>query len=81
MVSKQTNTGGGKVGAVKQCLIEVEDVISGCMRDRLTLLETVEHCKQQFKKEGVYNPYLTDKRLIKKIYSSWTKDPNGEVMI
>ena len=54
MVPKQTNTGGRKVGAVKQCLIEVEDVISGCMRDRLTLLETVEHCKQQFKKEGVY---------------------------
>ena len=81
MVPKQTNTGGRKVGAVKQCLIEVEDVISGCMRDRLTLLETVEHCKQQFKKESVYNPYLTDKKLIKKIYSSWTKDPSGEVMI
>ena len=38
------------------------------------LSETVEYCKQQFKKKGVYNPYLTDKKLIKKIYLSWTRE-------
>tara|TARA_S200002703_G_scaffold108536_1_gene94311 strand:+ start:269 stop:466 length:198 start_codon:yes stop_codon:yes gene_type:complete len=62
------------VGAVKQCLTEVEDIISECMGDKLNLSETVEYCKQQFKKKGVYNPYLTDKKLIKKIYLSWTRE-------
>ena len=56
------------MGAVKQALIEVEDLVCGCLQQHRTLNQTIEDLKKIFNKEGNYNTYLLDEDLIEDKY-------------
>ena len=56
------------MGAVKQALIEVEDLVCGCLQQHRTVNQTIEDLKKIFNKEGNYNTYLLDEDLIEDKY-------------
>ena len=60
---------GGKVmGAVKQALIEVEDLVCGCLQQHRTLNQTIRDLKEIYNKEGQFNTYLLDEDFIEDKY-------------
>ena len=56
------------MGAVKQALIEVEDLVCGCLQQHRTLNQTIRDLKEIYNKEGNYNTYLLDEDLIEDKY-------------
>lgn len=54
------------MGAVKQALIEIDDFVSGCIRQGRTLNQTVRDALEESKKNS--NPYFTDGDLIEDKY-------------
>jgi ferritin len=56
------------MGAVKQALIEVEDLVCGCLQQHRTLNQTINDLKEIYNKEGNYNTYLLDEDLIEDKY-------------
>jgi len=56
------------MGAVKQALMEVEDLVCGCLQQHRTLNQTIGDLKKIFNKEGNYNTYLLDEDLIEDKY-------------
>ena len=56
------------MGAVKQALIEVEDLVCGCLQQGRTLNQTVRDLKEIFNKQEDSNPYLLDGDLIEDKY-------------
>ena len=56
------------MGAVKQALIEVEDLVCGCLQQHRTINQTIRDLKEIYNKEGNYNTYLLDEDLIEDKY-------------
>ena len=56
------------MGAVKQALIEVDDLVCGCLNQGRTLNQTIRDLKKEFNKKGRDNPYLLDEDLIEDKY-------------
>ena len=56
------------MGAVKQALIEVEDLVCGCLQQGRTLNQTVRDLEEIFNKQEDSNPYLLDGDLIEDKY-------------
>ena len=56
------------MGAVKQALIEVDDMVCGCLRTGRTLNQTIRDLRTEFNKKGRDNPYLLDEDLIEDKY-------------
>ena len=56
------------MGAVKQALIEVEDLVCGCLQQHRTLNQTINDLKEIYNKEGNNNTYLLDEDLIEDKY-------------
>ncbi len=56
------------MGAVKQALIEVEDLVCGCLQQHRTLNQTIRDLREIYNKEGNYNTYLLDADLIEDKY-------------
>ena len=56
------------MGAVKQALIEVEDLVCGCLQQHRTLNQTINDLKEIYNKEGNYNTYLLDEDLVEDKY-------------
>ena len=56
------------MGQVKQAIIEVEDLVCGCLRQGRTLNQTVRDLKEIFDKQKDINPYLLDGDLIEDKY-------------
>jgi len=52
------------MGAVKQALIEVEDLVCGCLQQGRTLNQTIRDLEEIFNKQEDSNPYLLDGDLI-----------------
>ena len=55
------------MGQVKQALIEVEDLVCGCLRQGRTLNQTIRDLKEIYDNNGS-NPYLSDEDLIEDKY-------------
>ena len=55
------------MGQVKQSLIEVEDLVCGCLRQGRTLNQTIRDLKEIYDNNGS-NPYLSDEDLIEDKY-------------
>ena len=55
------------MGAVKQALIEVEDLVCGCLQQHRTINQTIRDLKEIFDK-GNSNMYLLDGDLIEDKY-------------
>ena len=51
------------MGQVKQAIIEVEDLVCGCLRQGRTLNQTIRDLKEIYDNNGS-NPYLSDEDLI-----------------
>ena len=56
------------MGAVKQALIEVEDLVCGCLQQHRTLNQTINDLKEIYNKEGQFITYLLDEDLIEDKY-------------
>ena len=56
------------MGAVKQALIEVEDLVCGCLQQHRTLNQTINDLKEIYNKDGIFNTYLLDEDLIEDKY-------------
>ena len=56
------------MGAVKQALIEVEDLVCGCLQQHRTLNKTIRDLKEIYNKEGQFNTYLLDEDFIEDKY-------------
>ena len=52
------------MGRVKQALIEVDDLVCGCLRQGRTLNQTVRDLEKIFDKQKEGNTYLLDGDLI-----------------
>ena len=48
------------MGRVKQALIEVDDLVCGCLQQGRTLNQTVRDLEEIFNKQKDSNPYLLD---------------------
>ena len=55
------------MGQVKQALIEVEDLVCGCLKQGRTLNQTIRDLKKIYDNNGS-NPYLSDEDLIEDKY-------------
>ena len=55
------------MGQVKQAIIEVEDLVCGCLRQGRTLNQTIRDLKEIYDNKGS-NPYLSDEDLIEDKY-------------
>ncbi len=55
------------MGQVKQALIEVEDLVCGCLKQGRTLNQTIRDLKEIYDNNGS-NPYLSDEDLIEDKY-------------
>ena len=51
------------MGQLKQEIIEVEDLVCGCLRQGRTLNQTIRDLKEIYDNNGS-NPYLSDEDLI-----------------
>ena len=56
------------MGAIKQALIEVDDLVCGCLNQGRTLNQTIRDLRTEFNKKGRDNPYLLDEDLIEDKY-------------
>ena len=56
------------MGAVKQALIEVDDMVCACLRTGRTLNQTIRDLRTEFNKKGRDNHYLLDEELIENKY-------------
>ena len=56
------------MGRVKQALIEVDDLVCGCLRQGRTLNQTVRDLEEIFNKQEDGNTYLLDGDLIEDKY-------------
>ena len=56
------------MGQVKQAMIEVEDLVCGCLQQGRTLNQTVRDLEKIFNKQEDSNPYLLDGDLIEDKY-------------
>ena len=56
------------MGRVKQALIEVDDLVWGCLRQGRTLNQTIRDLEEIFNKQEDSNPYLLDGDLIEDKY-------------
>ena len=56
------------MGAVKQALIEVEDLVCGCLQQHRTLNQTINDLKEIYNKGRNYNTYLLDEDFIEDKY-------------
>ena len=54
------------MGQVKQAIIEVEDFVSGCLKQGRTLNQTIRDAKESV--QAKFNPYLDDADLIEDKY-------------
>ena len=57
-----------KMGAVKQALIEVDDLVCASLNQGRTLNQTIRDLRTEFNKKGRDNPYLLDEDLIEDKY-------------
>ena len=55
------------MGQLKQAIIEVEDLVCGCLRQGRTLNQTIRDLKEIYDNNGS-NPYLSDEDLIEDKY-------------
>jgi len=55
------------MGQVKQAIVEVEDLVCGCLRQGRTLNQTIRDLKEIYDNKGS-NPYLSDEDLIEDKY-------------
>ena len=55
------------MGRVKQAIIEVEDLVCGCLQQGRTLNQTIRDLKEIYDNNGS-NPYLSDEDLIEDKY-------------
>jgi len=55
------------MGQVKQAIIEVEDLVCGCLQQGRTLNQTIRDLKEIYDDNGS-NPYLSDEDLIEDKY-------------
>jgi len=56
------------MGQVKQAIIEVEDLVCGCLQQGRTLNQTIRDLKEIYDKTNNANPYLTSGDLIEDKY-------------
>ena len=56
------------MGQVKQAIVEVEDLVCGCLRQGRTLNQTIRDLEEIFDKQKDGNPYLLDGDLIEDKY-------------
>ena len=56
------------MGAIKQALIEVDDMVCNCLNTGRTLNQTIRDLRTEFNKKGRDNPYLLDEDLIEDKY-------------
>ena len=56
------------MGAVKQALIEVDDMVCNSLNLGRTLNQTIRDLRTEFNKKGRDNPYLLDEDLIEDKY-------------
>jgi len=55
------------MGQVKQAIVEVEDLVCGCLQQGRTLNQTIRDLKEIYDNNGS-NPYLSDEDLIEDKY-------------
>ena len=56
------------MGQVKQAIVEVEDLVCGCLRQGRTLNQTIRDLEEIFNKQEDSNPYLLNGDLIEDKY-------------
>ena len=56
------------MGAVKQALIEVEDLVCGCLQQHRTLNQTIRDLRELYDNKKIDNPYLLNEDLIEDKY-------------
>ena len=56
------------MGRVKHALLEVDDLVCGCLQQGRTLNQTVRDLEEIFNKQEDSNPYLLDGDLIEDKY-------------
>ena len=56
------------MGRVKHALLEVDDLVCGCLQQGRTLNQTVRDLEEIFNKQDDSNPYLLDGDLIEDKY-------------
>ena len=56
------------MGQVKQAVIEVEDLVCGCLGQGRTLNQTIRDLKEIYDKTSNANPYLSNEDLIEDKY-------------
>ena len=56
------------MGQVKQALIEVEDLVCGCLQQHRTLNQTIRDLKELYDNRKIDNPYLLNGDLIEDKY-------------
>ena len=56
------------MGQVKQALIEVEDLVCGCLQQHRTLNQTIRDLKELYDNKKIDNPYLLNEDLIEDKY-------------
>ena len=54
------------MGQVKNAIIEVDDFVSGCVRDGRTLNQTIRDARES--KAARHNPYLEDEDMVENKY-------------
>ena len=56
------------MGAVKQALIEVDDLVCGCLQQHRTLNQTIRDLRELYDNKKIDNPYLLNGDLIEDKY-------------
>lgn len=56
------------MSAMKQAMIEVVDLVCGCLQEKKTLSQTINDLKELQGLKMTHNPYLSDEELIEKTY-------------
>ena len=56
------------MGAVKQALIEVEDLVCGCLQQHRTLNQTIRDLRELYDNKKIANPYLLNEDWIEDKY-------------
>ena len=56
------------MGQVKNALIEVEDLVCGCLQQHRTLNQTIRDLRELYDNKNIDNPYLLNEDLIEDKY-------------
>tara|TARA_A100001201_G_scaffold1045_3_gene2675 strand:+ start:380 stop:568 length:189 start_codon:yes stop_codon:yes gene_type:complete len=56
------------MGQVKQALIEIVDLVCGCLQRNKTLSQTINELRELHDLKNGSNPYLLDEEYIEKTY-------------